>query len=192
LLLLLFFVVVGSGICVGGVKGMGVSGKLRQRGETVGELLLHKIKKKRKWCAKLYTDALFNFLSPSLSFSLFNFLSLFFPVSHSLSLPIWMCVRFLCLFIFMMFPFWHFIEEVYRRHCCCCINKWVAWTWAHPLPSPPLSATRIHTHRHCTAYQAANTSLDQRLLQFIKNQYLLQTFLPPPPIFSFSPPYTLS
>lgn len=32
-------------------------------------------------------------------------------------------VRFLCLFIFMMFPFWHFIEEVYRRHCCCCINK---------------------------------------------------------------------
>lgn len=33
------------------------------------------------------------------------------------------CVRFLRLFIFMMFPFWHFIEEVYRRHCCCCINK---------------------------------------------------------------------
>lgn len=59
-----------------------------------------------------------------------------------------MSLWFLCLFIFMMFPFWHFIEEVYRRHCCC-INK--RGKGAKALASTPPAP-----------------------LQFIKNQYLLQ------------------
>lgn len=97
LLLLLFLLSEVEFVCVG---GSGVA--------FVGGLLLHK----KKMVCKV---------THSRTVQVCVCVSVCIPLCMCASVVV--CVRFLRLFIFMMFPFWHFIEEVYRRHCCCCINK---------------------------------------------------------------------